>query len=199
MFGPRLGLPKKPWKRGCKQVSESVYSKEQIRQAVREALLEALPVEHKKPQKALPPNSKLMKRLLESVQSDGKRSVSVDVRTQKSLNDFVQDLAQCLQDQHLAELVGAGRIKFSFAQGTGVGRSSGQATARRSSQPEVTNDRKAQNGQTFNGRMQSGVLTEAKVLAISKTDQRIEIGKNVILTPLAKDRARRLKIEIVRQ
>ena len=48
-------------------------------------------------------------------------------------------------------------------------------------------------------RKDAGVLTEATVVAAGKGHARIVIGSDVAVTPLARDRARELKIEIVRQ
>jgi hypothetical protein len=48
-------------------------------------------------------------------------------------------------------------------------------------------------------RKDSGVLTEATVVAAGKAHARIIIGNAVAVTPLARDRARELKIDIVRQ
>ena len=48
-------------------------------------------------------------------------------------------------------------------------------------------------------RKDTGVLTEATVVAAGKAHTRIIIGNEVAVTPLARDRARELKIEIVRQ
>jgi hypothetical protein len=48
-------------------------------------------------------------------------------------------------------------------------------------------------------RLASGVLTEARVAEAGKTHRRIKIGAEVAVTPLARDRARQMKIEIVRE
>jgi hypothetical protein len=48
-------------------------------------------------------------------------------------------------------------------------------------------------------RVESGLLTEAAVTAAAKTCTRIVIGPEVAVTPLARDKAREMKIEIVRQ
>jgi hypothetical protein len=48
-------------------------------------------------------------------------------------------------------------------------------------------------------RKDTGVLTEATVVAAGKAHARILIGSDVAVTPLARDRARELKIDIVRQ
>jgi hypothetical protein len=45
----------------------------------------------------------------------------------------------------------------------------------------------------------TGLLTEAKVAEIGKAHSRIEVGAEVVVTPLARDRARLLKVEIARQ
>jgi hypothetical protein len=48
-------------------------------------------------------------------------------------------------------------------------------------------------------RKDTGVLTEAAVVSAGKAHTRIIIGNEVAVTPLARDRARELKIDIVRQ
>ncbi len=45
----------------------------------------------------------------------------------------------------------------------------------------------------------AGVLTEAMVTELAAGHRRIVIGGEVVVTPLARDRARELKVEIVRQ
>ncbi len=175
-------------------MGEQVFSRDEIRRAVREALLEALPVEQKKTGSISAPNCRLMKQLLESVQSDGRKSVVVDLSSDRKVNEFAQDLAKCLQEKHVAELVLRGRLKFQTASRAGADQSSVKPSS-----SEGKSGRPSPNAAAVNGRIETGVLSESKVLALSKTHQRIEVGKGVILTPLAKDRARRLKIEIVRQ
>jgi hypothetical protein len=48
-------------------------------------------------------------------------------------------------------------------------------------------------------RFARGVLTEAKVAEIGKAHRRILVGADVAVTPLARDRARQMKIEIARE
>jgi hypothetical protein len=48
-------------------------------------------------------------------------------------------------------------------------------------------------------RVDAGVLTEAKVVEIGRTHAGIVAGCGVVVTPLARDKARELKLEIVRQ
>lgn len=65
---------------------------------------------------------------------------------------------------------------------------------RPSHSPDLTPER---TGAPFS--LRSGVLTEAKVAEAGKTHRRIKIASNVAVTPLARDRARQMKIEIVRE
>ena len=48
-------------------------------------------------------------------------------------------------------------------------------------------------------RLLSGVLNESKVAELGRTHSKIIIGADVAVTPLARDRAREIKVEIVRQ
>ena len=47
--------------------------------------------------------------------------------------------------------------------------------------------------------IKSGVLTETKIVEIARTHKRIAVGADVVLTPLARDKARELKVELTRQ
>ena len=48
-------------------------------------------------------------------------------------------------------------------------------------------------------RLESGVLTEAKVAEIGRSHAKILISGEVAVTPLARDKARALKVTIERQ
>jgi hypothetical protein len=62
-----------------------------------------------------------------------------------------------------------------------------------------TPDPSPQGGGKGSYRHMSGVLTEAKIAAVAKSHRRIVIGSEVAVTPLARDKARELKLEIVRE
>ena len=178
-------------------MSESGFSREEIRLAVREALLEALPPADKKrkPERAVP-NCQLMKQILESAKGNCKTPVAVDLSNERKLNEFAIDLAKCMQDQNVAGLIRSGRMKF---------RSSDAGHRNGSDAPSGPNNSNSESigklkiDTDFTGRIETGVLTESKVLALAKNHSCIEVSRNVILTPLARDRARRLKLQIVRQ
>jgi hypothetical protein len=74
-------------------------------------------------------------------------------------------------------------------------REGGKAHLQRPS-PSPTPPRKGE-GQAVH--FTSGVLNESKVAEIGRTHAKIIIGTDVAVTPLARDRAREIRIEIVRQ
>ncbi len=176
-------------------MSQQVFSREEIRQAVREALHEALPPTDRRQVSATKvTNCRLMKKILESAQGNFKTPVPVEIDSDRAINDFAIDLTKCLQDENVAALIRSGRVKFHSA----VDSHSTQAAP-----PTKTLAAEHRHGSSeravIDGRITSGVLTESKILTLAKNHSRIEVSKDVILTPLAKDRARRLNIKIVRQ
>jgi hypothetical protein len=93
------------------------------------------------------------------------------------------------------------REALKEALGGGTSPAPSQASERegdRTSQqrPSPTPARRAE-GQTAH--FSSGLLTESKVAEIGRTHATIVIGTDVAVTPLARDRAREIKVEIVRQ
>jgi hypothetical protein len=48
-------------------------------------------------------------------------------------------------------------------------------------------------------RIDKGIVTEKKVMAAAKVGKRLVVGKGVVLTPLARDKARQLGVEIERE
>ena len=176
-------------------MSQQTFSREEIRRAVREALLEALPAEKTAAREHSRPNSVLMKKIMESVKANCKTPVAVDLSSDQKVNRFAIDLAKCVQDRGVDGMIRSGRLKFQSTTRTDSFSPLKQTATSASNHHQPAQQ---QNAALTNGRIESGVLTESKILALAKSYQRIEVSKKVILTPLAKDRARRMKIEIVR-
>ncbi len=178
-------------------MSESGFSREEIRLAVREALLQALPSADKKRQpEPVAPNCQLMKQILESAKGNCKTPVAVDLSNERKLNEFAIDLAKCMQDQNVAGLIRSGRMKF---RATDAGHRNGSDAPSGRNNRNTESNGKPKNETNSTGQIEKGVLTESKVLALAKNHSCIEVSRSVILTPLARDRARRLKLQIVRQ
>ena len=71
-----------------------------------------------------------------------------------------------------------------------------QASPARPEKLSAPQDRPARQG-SFS--MTSGLLTEALVTKVAADHDKIVVAGDVVVTPLARDRARILKVEIVRQ
>jgi hypothetical protein len=116
---------------------------------------------------------KLVREALKEALPTVKADVGADIQigNDDDLNAFAREVARA--DAAKREAIVAGRMRFSLG--------------RNSAKP---------NGSTH--RIDKGVLTEAMVAEISRSASRIIIGKGVAVTPLARDRAREAKLEIVR-
>lgn len=167
------------------------FSEEQIRQAVREALLEAIPAsDNNRTDRKVVGNCALMAQILESIGNNCKTPIKVDIDDGCKFNDFVRDLVKCVTDKNVEAMILANRLKFELQS----------ASNKRSTPVRPPEREKTSNGhKAIDGHLESGVLTESKILALAKTTKRVVIGSKVVLTPLARDRARTVGLEIVRQ
>jgi len=146
-------------------------SSEELRKLVREALREALPAA-----KAVASEiSSFASRMRAALA--GARRVEVVVSTDAELTAFAQEVARACEQADLKTALMSGQVTFSLGKG--------QASASVSSRSTH--------------RMDKGVLTESLVIELGKTHGRVVLGKGVAITPLARDRAREAKLEIVRE
>ena len=145
-------------------------SSDELRKLVRDALREVLPQPI--------PESKSVSSFVSRLRAalTGSRRVEVLVATASDLNTFAQEVARACEQADLKTAIMSGQITFAPSRG--------QASA--SSPVRSTH------------RMDKGVLTEALVIELGKTHGRVVLGKGVAVTPLARDRAREAKLEIVR-
>ncbi len=176
-------------------MDERKFSEKQIRQAVREALLEALPAGgHERNDRKALTNCALMTQILESIGNNCKTPIKVDVENNRKFSEFVRDLVKCLADKNVEAMILSNRLKFELNCPKSE-RPSIPTPAKRASDRHNNSARR----DVTDGRLETGVLTESKILALAKTSKRVVISDKVVLTPLAKDRARTVGLEIVRQ
>ena len=150
----------------------SAISSQEIRQLVRDALRELLPAIKAKPETG---GGTLLSRLRAALGDPKSSAVEVRMSNAADLNAFARDLLQVQEDVRIGIL--SGKIQFSPA-----GASASAAPAAQKSQHQIS----------------KGVVTEVMVAEIGKTHDRLIIGKGVVVTPLARDKAREVKLEIVR-
>jgi hypothetical protein len=153
----------------------SGISSQEIRQLVREALRDLLPGA-KAPSEAV--SGTLLSRLRAALADPKGSTVEVRVGSAGDLTAFVRDLLQAPEDVRVGIL--SGKIGLSLAP-------RGQIAAPAAQAPQHAAQQIAK-----------GVVTEIMVAEIGKTHGRLVIGKGVVVTPLARDRAREMKLEIVR-
>ena len=168
---------------------ENGISKEQIRSIVRDALQQAT----SKPKSASEqtgkaPDTELGRKVRSASRSKDKSAVSVQIRTGHQLNEFARELIAVAQNSELKDLIVSGKVEFKLVDASASKKSA-------SDEPIESVDAKREGDCSF----ESGILTESKILKLAKNYQRVVLGKKAVLTPLARDRARSVKLEILRQ
>jgi len=150
-------------------------SADEIRQLVRDALRELVPAGKARPETG---GGTLLTRLRAALLDPKRPSVDVRIDNANDLTAFARDLLQAPEDIRVGIL--SGKIGLGLAQ-----RGGGAAPA-------------APVRQRTAHQISKGVVTEIMVAEIGKTSDRLIIGKGVVVTPLARDKAREVKLEIVR-
>ena len=145
-------------------------SSDELRKLVREALREALPA----PGPISPEPSSFVGKLRSAI--TGNRRVEVLLASDADLTAFAQELARACEQQDVKNAVMGGQVGFALKRGQAANTAPARSTHR----------------------IDKGVLTEALVVELGKTHGRVVVGKGVVVTPLARDRARDAKLEIVR-
>lgn len=98
---------------------------------------------------------------------------AVTIATDTDLTSFVRRIVSLCDGGHLEDLL-TGRIRFVLANA-------------------------ARPSAGLRRRIDKGAVTEAVVVAAHEAGERLSIGRRATLTPLARDRARALGIEVVRE
>jgi hypothetical protein len=103
----------------------------------------------------------------------------VAIDSDADLDRFVRALADRLEDPHTRDAIRSGRLRFALSSGagrsTGGGRSDGVV------------------------RVERGALTERAVQQAAKAGARLVLARGAVATPLAREKARALGIEIERE
>jgi hypothetical protein len=150
----------------------SGISSDEIRKLVREALRELVPSAKTRIEAS---GGTLLSRLRAALADPKLARVEVKADNEADLTAFARDILQASEDIKAGVL--SGKIKFNP-----MGRVQGVAPVQPRTQHQI----------------QKGVVTEVMIAEIGKTSDRLIIGKGVVVTPLARDRAREVKLEIVR-
>lgn len=149
--------------------------REAIRAMVRQVLRDALPEAVREKIAAQAANTaapKQKKNEARAAESEASKTEEVAITTDAELAAFVRRVLE------RRETIQAGRLRFRLKRA-----------------------RKAAETQPARGseRIDKGIVTEKKVMAAAKAGKRLVVGKGVVVTPLARDKARQLGVEIERE
>lgn len=126
----------------------------------------------------------LAQRLREGAHQGG--TVEVPLDKDGDLTRFAVALAEAAGNHEVAAALANGKLKLRAA-----------------GRPSVTDGRQRRTGKGGNARsgemrIDKGVVNETKVAEIARSHARLVLGAGAVVTPLAKDRAREAKLDIVR-
>jgi len=151
--------------------------RDELRSMVRQALKETLGTKGEAPAEAAGDLASEIKAAL----ARGKPAkIGIAVRSASDLDHFAQAVLAAGEVSALKTAILAGDVRFEIAGG---------AEAR--SSPKT-----AAKGGSFH--MESGVLGETKIVELARSHSKIVVGSDVVVTPLAREKARQLKVEIAR-
>jgi hypothetical protein len=109
----------------------------------------------------------------------GARVEDVAITSDTELAAFVRRVLALTQDPRQREALQSGRLRFRLKR------------ARKAAEPESA-------GRGGGERVDKGIVNERKVLAAAKAGKKLVVGKGVVVTPLARDKARQLGVQIER-
>ena len=146
-----------------------------IRAMVRQVLRDALPEAVREKIAAQAAETAAPKKRTEAraADSDASKVEEVSIASDAELAAFVRRVLE------QREAIQAGRLKFRLKR------------ARKATEAEP-----AKGG---GERVDKGIVTEKRVMAAAKAGKRLVVGKGVVVTPLARDKARQLGVEIERE
>ena len=153
--------------------ADKSIDREAIRAMVRQVLRDALPEAVREKIAAQAADAAAPKKKADArADSDASKIEDVSITTDAELAAFVRRVIE------QREAIQAGRLKFRLKR------------ARKSTEPAP---------QGGSERVDKGIVTEKKVMAAARAGKRLVVGKGVVLTPLARDKARQLGVEIERE
>jgi hypothetical protein len=148
-----------------------VIDKEELRQLVRDVLRSSLQGDGA-PSASQPPGN-FIEAIRQALLPGGSGVVTVAAE----LDGFAREIVNAAAHEDLKSAIMTGRVTFKRKDAS-------------QGQPPVMK------GDQF--RVDQGMLNEMRIAEIGKQYSRILVGPQVVVTPLARDRARELKLELVR-
>ena len=164
---------------------EQRLAREEIRQLVNSLIREVVPQVPKSGEGnvAMVTNA-LSGRVREALQNGG--NIEVILANDQDLNDFAREVALCAMERDLLGAIASNRVRFRFAKG-----------GRHSAGSPIRGRQDSGSDGVFH--CEAGLLGESKISEIGRAHSQLTLGPKAVLTPLAWDRAREMKLEVVRK
>ena len=126
--------------------------------------------------------------------SEAPRIESVSISSDAELQALVRRLLDLSADPAGREALRSGRRGFRLAPSTGAPSTGAPSTGDPSGAATVAGRAKGEVD-----RIDTGVLSESKVIGLARSGRRVVLGKRVVVTPLARDKARQLGVKLERE
>lgn len=160
---------------------------ETLRSTVREVLRDLLPtLTGQAPAAARGPRAGQAASVRTRPAAGGARSEEVSITNDQELAAFVQRLLHLFADPGAREALRTGRHAFRLV-----------AAAPHPGLPCSAAPPAASAGESE--RFDQAVLSESKVISLARAGRRIVLGERVVVTPLARDKARQLGVKLERE
>ncbi|MBC8158960.1 MAG: hypothetical protein H8E94_06485 [Alphaproteobacteria bacterium] len=157
-----------------------IPTSDEIRRMVREALRSVAP---NASAVSPAPGIDIAAQIRADLQRQGTSSIPVQLTGDFDLNLFIGRILSLADAGDIRNAMASGKVRFTMED-------IGAAPASSITAPPASTG-----AYVFD----KGVLNETKIAEIAKTHTRAEIGRAAVITPLARDRARELKIELIRR
>jgi hypothetical protein len=153
----------------------SGIDKEELRQLVRDVLRSSLPGAGVAAASQKPGN------LIEAIRQAMLPGAKSAVTAPADLDAFAREIVNAAAHEDVKSAIMTGRVTFN-RKDDGPGQAQNQAPVMKGGQFSID----------------KGMLNEMRIAEIGKQYSKILVGPEVVVTPLARDRARELKLELVR-
>lgn len=150
---------------------------DEIRRMVRAMLKEVLPEAVRAGK--LPAGGAGLEDKIRKAAKGGGEAVGVAMAASADLQGFARALAEACRDGAVRDRIAGGKVNFQLA--------GAPSAARLGSRPGGSIE------------LEKGVVNEVKIASLAKDYDKVIIGGGVVLTPLARDKARQAGLEIVRK
>jgi len=176
--------------------NRTAIDREALRGLIRQVLQDAVPADLQQKlsaalkSKAVAPKAT---KAAESTASAEQRTENISITSDADLDRFVQRLLALLEDAGGRDALRSGRIKFRLAK-------SGHRSSAAFKHPQREERHQPAAAPSTGGhRIDKGLVAERHVVAAAKSGKKLTVAKGVVVTPLARDKARQLGVVIERE